>query len=246
MKNSKKLLKLLITSLLVLTTLITAFSFTACNAIDSAEESLNVTGTDVRKTGDCTVTITSSVPTDPEELPAIFKSSISVKDISLSEALKGKTVTAVKFISQTEIEVSLSGNAKDFSGDSDVGCIHISKNALENDYGSCCVVSVFKSNISVTALHSTTHLGVTAYEISFGLSNGSFTDKATADNIKLAAGSEGTLSNITLKNNNTVLTLCVDNYNPKNPPTVEMAPSVTTFNVSISMVMTASARFVFE
>lgn len=185
----------------------------------------------------------SSLGTDQPTVS--FKPGISTSDIVLGKALEGKSVSKVTYKSETSITLELSGDTKVAGGADVLGTITIKHSGLNSKGSSTCLVNVLAPKLQFTAMVSNKSVkdGVSAYKIvaTLGLTLGEFTDRATAENIKLADGAEGKLS-VALSDGN--LTLTVEDCNVANPH-VTFGAEVTTIGkqVTCELSLTGSAEF---
>lgn len=173
--------------------------------------------------------------------PATFNSDISVKDITLSGALEGKTVSSVSYISSEEINVTLTGDvSKIFDTETGEGILTISKRALKNDGDSFCYVNVYKPILDTSsAMKGGSSTNMKAYS-TYKLPYGSFTEFATLDHIKLKDETNGTLQKVNISEDKLSMDVAVIDYNPSKEgatsfPILVMESTVTTFNVEISI-----------
>ena len=143
-----------------------------------------------------TIRITAS-DLNGDEPTASFRSGISAADIVLGDALEGKTVSKVTYISNSEIEIELSGSAKAKGSDTALGSITVKHSGLESDGSSVCHVHVLAPEIRCESVMSAkaTKDGKTTCKITatLRLIGGKFTPDA-AGSIRLADGVEGTLT----------------------------------------------------
>ena len=141
-----------------------------------------------------TIRITAS-DLNGDEPTASFRSGISAADIVLGDALEGKTVSKVTYISNSAIEIELSGSAKAKGSDTALGSITVKHSGLESDGSSVCHVHVLAPEIRCESVMSAKAAkdGKTTCKITLRLIGGEFTPDA-AGSIRLADGVEGTLT----------------------------------------------------
>lgn len=171
---------------------------------------------------------------------AIFKSSISVSDISLSEALEGKIVQSVKYVSNNEIELVLSGDVKNtFTDAYQSGMLYISSNALEGKADSYCYVNVLNPTISITSTMNGGSTTNKSFYTTYSIPYGEFSEYATIDNITLVDLNNGEVVKIEVQNK-TKLYVEVKNYNPtldgaSTYPKLHFNANTTSFNKEFSI-----------
>lgn len=124
--------------------------------------------------GTQTVTVTAS---QVAEKPTKFKSDISVSDIVLGEFLEGKTVTAVEYVDEVTVKVTMSGNTVDFEEDWDVGVLTVKARACTLGIDCYTYVEVYNTCMSVAPGDSNAGEEGNAYSeyyTIFTLNNGAF------------------------------------------------------------------------
>lgn len=182
--------KTLMSIILILGLVLTSFAFCACDGDDDAQ-TIKVEGT-VLTQGTQTLQILSREQPPMGDDPASFKSTITKEDIVLSGVLSTRTVDSVVFESESSILVTISGNAKAFTGNETNAYIHIKKRALNNDIDAFDYISVHKPHANVDEAGS---MGSTAsgYTVSatISLHGGEFIDK---DQIEFLENVGGALS----------------------------------------------------
>lgn len=204
----------------------------ACDGFAS-ETYANITATDaVYSMGTQIVTIEkSNYGTDMPEVR--FKESISAADIVVGNALEGKTVKNVVYVHAACIRIEFEGNTREEGGADKTGTITVKHSGLLSEGDSFCVVSVLKPQLKVSALtvEKIKSGGETRYNImtSYFLPVGTFTDVATAENIKLADESLGTL---VVKLVEDELTLSVSQCSVSAPEAI-ISAAATSFNKEV-------------
>lgn len=167
----------------------------------------------------------SSINTD--EPVAKFKESISVSDIEIGQALKGKTVTKVVFIDESTITVTVDGNTKAVGGDGVYGTITIKHSGMKSKGKSTCMVNILQASMYVGSWMGGGSTGKYYVSAIITITAGTFTDEATAENITLADGVSGTLS-VSLTENGELsieITDCNEQF-----PSIVLKSQTTTFN----------------
>lgn len=92
---------------------------------------------------------------DPSSPSVSFRAGITAADIVLGDALEGKTVSGVTYISNSEIEVELSGTTNAKGSDTAFGSITIKHSGLESDGSSVCNIHVLPPEIRCESVMST-------------------------------------------------------------------------------------------
>ena len=172
----------------------------------------------------------SSISAD--EPVAKFKESISVSDIEIGEALKGKTVTNVVFVDESTVTVTIDGNTKAEGGDGVYGTITVKQSGMKSKGKSSCIVPVLKASMYVGSWMGTAIGDKYSVSAIITITAGAFTSEATAENVTLADGFSGTLS-ISITENGELkieITDCNERY-----PTIVLKPQTTTFNKEYTM-----------
>ena len=139
-----------------------------------------------------TIRITAS-DLNGDEPTASFRSGISAADIVLGDALEGKTVSKVTYISNSAIEIELSGSAKAKGSDTALGSITVKHSGLESDGSSVCHVHVLAPEIRCESVMSAKAAKDGKITATLRLIGGEFTPDA-AGSIRLADGVEGMLT----------------------------------------------------
>lgn len=171
---------------------------------------------------------------------AVFKPSISAKDITLSDALEGKKVKSVKFINQYEIEIELTGSVKSIKESSEDGKLVISANALENNDDAVTWITVRKARI-----HTGGHYyakGSGTYRVTYDLDAGSFSENASMAQVRLADGSDGSITSVSVSNNR----LTVEVVGASKEPTLILDASISDWNRQITIPMSDHAEIYLE
>lgn len=167
----------------------------------------------------------SSISSD--EPVAKFKESISVSDIEIGQALKGKTVTKVVFTDESTVMVTLDGNTKAVGGDDVYGTITVKQSGMKSKGKSTCMVHVLKPTMYVGSWNGGSSAGKYQISVKITITAGAFTSEATAENINLVDGVSGTLG-VGLTENGELkidITDCSERY-----PSIVLNPQTTTFN----------------
>lgn len=224
--------KSLIAVLLCLAVVMACLS--ACATGDEERYHNIKTDMNVYSMGTQSVTIEKSTE-HSDEPEVVFKSGISASDIELGEALEGKTVTKVTYVSVSSIIVELSGETKVHGGADVLGSITVKHSGLDSKGASVCYLKVLAPELRVTASMSNMRKNgdETVYSIltTFDLPVGEFTDAATVENITLAGGVTGKL---TVELADGKLTVRVDNCNVANPE-VLFGANVTTIGKAVTV-----------
>lgn len=224
--------RFLIVALLV----ICCLSIVAC--VEEADSVQNIEGVKVWAYHDSTIILESKEPLMGGE-PAVFKKDIKASDITVTGTLVGKTVKSVKYISNSEIEVVLTGKVNKYSADG-LATIVVSKRALENNYDSFATVSIKKSEVHMGEVMSFSASG--KYIGSIYIDNGSFTDSVSMQTVKLAEGSTGELQSVELKDGKIVVTIVGATSVPK----ITIDASTNTFNKSATLNVRSGASVEME
>ncbi|MGN0818289.1 MAG: hypothetical protein ACI4L9_04900 [Candidatus Coproplasma sp.] len=215
----------------------------ACDDSDSSSALNNIEGpTFVYVTGEQTFVVEGSTSVMGDEA-AQFKSTIKTSDIVLSGALSGMTVKGVNYVSQSEIEITISGNAAAFDGDKAEGKITVKGSATANGKDSYCIVWVNKPTMYVSGIMSSVSSSKNKYVVTISLPYGSFTDSATAEHIRLSDPANGTISSITVTEEGKLKIQITDYVKAESTscPTLIMDACVTTFDVEISIQVKTGA-----
>lgn len=218
-------------------TIIMCLAAFGCAEEGDAVQNIAISGV-VHASFESTVTITSrEFATSGEAV--VFKSTIETGDISVSQALEGKKVKSVKFIDKNTIEVVLEGKVT-LKEDVEYGCIRISGNALENDTDAFDLVIVKKATIDANTTSSASASGT--YTATYSLSAGTFAENVTAEQIKIAEGSDGTISEVSIADGK----LTVKITGATKCPQIVIAPEATSFNIEITISLDGMSSVVVE
>jgi hypothetical protein len=195
--------------------------------------------------GSQTVRIISSLPEDAGSI-AKFKPTVSASDILLDGAFKQKTITAVEYVSKTEIHITLEGDVTiPDSTNTSEGTIYVLKTGLENDYDSYTVAFVERPAISVTAYYySSTEK---RHSCTYALPWGEFTDALGAETVTCTNAKDGKI--FLQLNDNGTLTVDVVGFKSTDgseTPIIKFAPSATTFNRQITIKVASADSVVLE
>ena len=195
-------------------------------------------------TGVQTIRITAS-DLNSDEPTVSFKSGISAADIVLGDALEGKTVSKVTYISNSAIEIELSGSAKTRGSDTALGSITVKHSGLESDGSSVCHIHVLAPEIRCESVMSarTSKDGRTTYKITatLRLIGGEFTSDA-AGSIRLADGVDGTL---TAKKDGDVIVIEITDATEASPVIV-VGADATHFAGEVTFAVSAFSGVKFE
>lgn len=202
------------------------FCVTACDDDDDALQ--GITGTVAFASYDCEVVLTPYTPPMGGE-PAVFKSSISASDISLSGALKGKKVDKVTFVDSSTVKVYLTGKTTNVPGEDDYGVITVSKKALENDYDCFATVDVKLAHIVVGGLMKNSITN--NYDATLRLDVGTFATDVGLSDVTLAEGTTGTIEKVSVQDNE----LYVRVLNASKNPRIVLNARTTSFNKEITI-----------
>lgn len=180
-----------------------------------------------------------------DEPTAVFKAGISASDIVLGDALEGKTVSNVTYISASAIDIELSGSTKAKGGDNALGSVTVKHSGLESDGSSVCHVYVLAPELRCEHFMSFKNVkdGKTTYEITLTLclTAGEFT--ADADrHIRLADGIAGTL---TAKKDGNTITIEIPDA-AEASPTLVLEADATTFAREVTFAASAFTGVKFE
>lgn len=226
----------------LISALLLCFGLTAC--ADSEEEVNNVSARGIALAyHECTLTLESKEPLTDEGEPAVFKSTISASDISLSLAFAGKSVKSVKYVDSETIEVTLTGRATGFNENNTLGQITISSNGVESSYASFDIIELEYASMRVYSSARQNHNGSYSYNTEFILDVGTFDENTGLDNVRLAEGSTGTIQSVSVDDG--VLRVDVIGASSSNPVLVIDA-SVTSFGVPVTISMGVGASAVLE
>ena len=191
---------------LILALILSVTSLASCVADVPLTESNNIEVIGAIYTvGEQSVRIMSSIPNDDGSI-ARFKESIAPAHFRLDGALNGKTVTAVTYVSQNEILVTLDGSITDSSATS--ATVYISPDVLKNEYASYCSVTVERPAIIVSGYYfsSVDKTHVCTYSLPWG----SFTDLADATTVTMTNASSGAIK--VVRNSDGTLTVSVTDF----------------------------------
>lgn len=192
-----------------------------------------------------TIRITASDP-NGDEPTVSFRSEISAADIVLGDALEGKTVSKVTYISNSAIEIELSGSAKAKGSDTALGSITVKHSGLESDGSSVCHVHVLAPEIRCESVMSSKAAkdGKTTCKITatLRLIGGEFTPDA-AGSIRLADGVEGTLT--AKKDGNDVILIEITDATEASPVIV-VGADATPFAGEVTFAVSAFSGAKFE
>lgn len=231
----EKIMKKIISCLLTFVICIFAIG---CNAENDPVQNIDASDT-VSASFDSVITITSREPLVGGER-AVFKSTISASDIKLSDALEGKRVSSVTFIDQYTVKLTLTGKVTASFDDIDYGTITVSADALENDCDAFDVVIVQKAYVCATSSSSSSASGM--YTATYTLSNGSFAEDISLEDVTLAEGSDGTLESVTLADG----AVTVKVTGASDVPSVSFAADTTSFNKAFTIKMDSLAKVTVE
>ena len=183
--------------------------------------------------GEQSVRVMSSIPNDDGGI-ARFKDSIAPAHIRLDGALNGKTVTAVNYISQNEILITMSGSVIDKTATA--ATVYIDPDGLLNDYASYCSVNVERPAVIVSGYYysSVDKTHVCTYSLPWG----SFTELADATTVTITNASAGAIK--VTRNSNGTLTVSVTDFKstdgssyPKLRFLAETTPFATEFTIGM-------------
>lgn len=157
-----------------------------------------------------------------------FEESIAVSDVTVGDGLEGKEVTAVTYVDETTISVTLSGTVTAEVGDDGIiGSITVGGGISGNATGTA-YLHVFTPQMTTSSVFT---IGSSYFATTFALPYGSFVEEyVNTDNVTLTNGT-GTLNvrltddgqlNISVKD---FAATASDTY-----PVVKIAAEVTTFN----------------
>ena len=228
---------------LVLALILTVTSLASCVADVPLTESNNIEVIGAIYTvGEQSVRIMSSIPNDDGSI-ARFKESIAPAHIRLDGALNGKTVTAVTYIDQNEILVTLDGNVTDSSATA--ATVYISTDGLLNDYASYCSVTVERPAIIVSGYYysSVDKTHVCTYSLPWG----SFTDLADTSTVTMTNATSGTVK--VVRNSDGTLTVSVTNFKSSDSssyPKLRFLAETTPFSKEFTIAMGSSGSVTLE
>lgn len=196
---------------------------------DSNDAIQNIKGDEVLAYHDCEITLTS-YETPIEGEPAVFKSDISVSDITLAGDLVGKNIESVTFVNSSTVKLVLTGKVNNLSKETGLGEIIVSGRAVENGYDSCAFVPVVRAQIEVASTNTQTHNSQTTKTIKYRLTAGSFASEISE---AITISENATLKSVSLEGD----LLCVVIVYEGNPSDVilTLAPSATSFNKEVQI-----------
>ncbi len=218
---------------IMMATLMAAFSTTLVGCSESESIHLNATG-ELSTHGEQTIEINI----DQDYSDYSFQESISIKDISFSDAFDGKSVQSVTYNSASSISVTISGTLTSGIDTMDksegiVGGIYVNGGISNNAVGSVYVRAFYPEMITTTAGMSA---GTTTYTFSstFKLPYGSFVEEYLTSEYITLPNDNGTIS-LTLTDAG-YLHVAVSNFTRSDDysyPVISMAAEVTTFNKTL-------------
>lgn len=197
---------------------------------DSNDAIQNIKGDEVLAYHDCEITLTS-YETPIEGEPAVFKSDISVSDITLAGDLVGKNIESVTFVNSSTVKLVLTGKVNNLPEETGLGEIIVSGRAVENGYDSCAFVPVVRAQIKIASTNTQTHNSQTTKTIKYRLTAGSFASEIASEVITISENA--TLQSVSLEGD----LLCVVIVYEGNPSDVilTLAPSATSFNKEVQI-----------
>lgn len=183
--------------------------------------------------GEQTITLKQE---EHSENKTTFKDTITASDITVSGVLAGKSVKSIKYISETELLLTLEGKVSaDKSHKEETGTITVSYTALGNGANGNALLRVdFEPKMVVT--HNLTNTFIKKYVSEFTLPYGSFIEEnVNKDNIDVPV-SDGVIVNMSVTDEG-ALRIEVIGFEPVeykgetyNYPMAKISANVTTFN----------------
>ena len=168
--------------------------------------------------------------------PVKFKNSISKEDIVLEGVIDSKTVTNVKYISQTSISVTISGKARTFEGNESHVYITVKHNGLESKGSSKCLLKVQKVELYTGSYMSSHSIkdGVDKYTIycTLAFSVGTFNEDAVKY-VKLDESVEG---DFTATYRDGMIDVTIENCKVNNPK-VKIDAKASEYNKNLEIVI---------
>lgn len=214
-------------SLMVLPVLVAALcvAFAACGG---EGESISLTASNtVYSHGEQTVELSFS----PTAGGYVFEDDISVSDVTVGEGLEGKEVTAVEYVNDSTVNVTISGTVTGtVENDGLLGSIIVDGGISDNAVGTA-YVTIYTPQMMVTSVSSSNIGDLHNFSSTYTLPYGSFVaENVNTEHIELP-DTNGTLSVSLTEDGN--LYVRVTNFTPTETdanPVIHIAADVTTFN----------------
>ncbi|MGN1060745.1 MAG: hypothetical protein ACI4QN_03340, partial [Candidatus Coproplasma sp.] len=163
-------------------------------------------------------------------------------DIVLDSNLSGKTVKSVKYVSEEEIEVTLTGNTSTSFDDDKVMCkLTVKGSATQNGKDSYCYTYLRKPKLTCISSLSDDTSASRNISATFSLPYGSFNaQNATVENVTLVDAGNGTVTEVVItKSGNLMVTVEGYTGDYSYRPTIKIAASLSSFNKEVTIAMSA-------
>lgn len=233
MKKNKFILSILLSVMF----LIGSLSVVGCGSLDVEKHNNIEENGIIYIDSEQTITLDSRTPLDEGDA-AQFKNTITVADIVLSSNLAGKTISSVSYVSESSIQVVLSGKTtSSFSGKYAEGKITVKSNALLSSGDAYCFAYVYKPMMSASMNLSSGNATSKTFTSYYILPYGTFiSENVNTDKIKLSTNENGTIE-VSLSSNE--LSITVSNFDTTTvaKPTITIDKSVTSFQKDLTVVI---------